>query len=63
MSGKEKAVKVKADIEKKKAALISLQSMNGKTIPQMSKAEQEALLTALGQMLSVVDNTGKVFVQ
>lgn len=60
MNGKEKAVKMKADIEKKKTALASLQTLNGKTPTNMTKAERDAYDLAIGQLLSVLDISGKV---
>jgi len=60
MSGKDDAVKVKADIEKKKSALVSLQTLNGKTVSEMSKVEQEAYMTALGQLLGILNALGQV---
>ena len=58
-----KSDQMKKDLEKKKAALITLQGLNGKTVTQMSKAEQEALITALCQLLNLAGADGKINVQ
>ena len=42
------------------AALAVLAALVGKTFAAMTKKEQEDFVTALGQLLGVMDNTGKV---
>jgi len=60
--GKDEAKKVKKDIEKKKSALLALQSLNGKTPASMTKAERDAYDIAVGQLLNILDTAGKVAV-
>lgn len=42
------------------AALAALMALQGKTLAQMSKTEQEAYLTSIGQLLNIIDISGKV---
>ena len=42
------------------AALATLAALAGKTFTTMSKNEQESFITALGQLLGVMDNIGQV---
>lgn len=57
---KEEKDRVRKRIEAKKSAVVLLTPLVGKTPKQMSKAEQEALLTALGQLLNVLDKDERV---
>lgn len=49
----DKTEKIKKKLDAQKSALDILQSLNGKHIDLMSKAEQEALLIALAQLAGV----------
>lgn len=50
----------KKKINEHKAALAVVTALAGKTFAAMTKKEQEDFITALGQLLGVMDNTGKV---
>lgn len=41
-------------------ALATLESLAGKLVSDMSKAELSALITALGQLLNVINQNGEV---
>lgn len=60
MAKTEKAQKMKADVAKKKQALATLQSLNGKTYIGMSKTEQEAVITAVLKLLNITDADDKI---
>lgn len=57
---KDKAEKVKKEVEKKKSSITTLQSLNGKTPEDMTKAERKLYDRAIGQLLGVLNASGKV---
>ena len=57
--GKEKNTDVVVATTKVKSKL-GLTALVGKTVPKMTKAEQEALLIAIGQQLGLLDEKGVV---
>lgn len=57
--GKEKNTDVVVATTKVKSKL-GLTAPVGKTVPKMTKAEQEALLIAIGQQLGLLDEKGTV---
>lgn len=59
---KEKAQKHKAENTKKKAALVTLQSLNGKSYGKMSNPEKEKAIIAALQLLGILDENEKVSV-
>lgn len=61
-TGKEKAQKLKTENAKKKAALVTLQSLNGKAYGKMSNPEKEKAIIAALQLLSILDENEKVSV-
>lgn len=50
----------KKNIEKRKNALALLRPLAGKTVKQMSKSEQENLLTVLAQLNGILDEQNRV---
>ncbi len=49
-----------ADKIKRQAALLQLTTLVGKIVSKMTKDEQEALLTIIGQIVGILDDKGKV---
>lgn len=58
----DKTEKIKKKLDAQKSALDILQSLNGKHIDLMSKAEQEALLIALAQLAGVANENNEIVV-
>jgi len=50
----------KKKIAEHKSAIVILSALQGKTVTQMTKKEQEDFMTALGQIAGGLDETGKV---
>lgn len=54
MAKTDKAQKIKSDIEKKKQAFVTLQSLNGKKLTELTKTEREAYDNAIGVLLNIL---------
>lgn len=59
-TGKDKAQKHRAENAKKKASLVTLQSLQGKKPEDLNKAERIAYDRAVGQLLGILDGEGRV---
>lgn len=55
MNGKQKSDKMKIENAKKKAAFLTLQSLNGKKPEDMTKAERITYDRSVGQLLGILD--------
>jgi hypothetical protein len=60
MKSSKKQVDGEKKLKARTAAMAALKKLNGKSIANLTKAEQSEFLTAIGKLAGIVDDTGVV---